>query len=78
MRMTVNLEQDLYVVAKSLAREEDCSISAAVNKLLRCGLTPPRRPGAGGKKTEKHGFPVVKGDRVFTSDDVYRIDLETQ
>jgi hypothetical protein len=35
MRLTVNLDPDLYGPAKSLAREADCTISAAVNQLLR-------------------------------------------
>lgn len=30
MRLTVNLEPDLYALAKSLAKSEDCTISAAV------------------------------------------------
>ena len=35
VRLTVNLDPDLYAVAVSLAKAEDCSISTAVNRLLR-------------------------------------------
>ena len=40
-RLTVSLEEDLYSVAKAMAKAEDCSISAAVNKLLRKAIEPP-------------------------------------
>lgn len=34
MRLTVNLDPDLYALAKSLSKAEDCTLSAAVNRLF--------------------------------------------
>lgn len=73
MRLTVNLESDLYSVAKALSKAEDISISEAVNRLLRRALEP-RRPAI---KKSRTGFPVVKGSRPLGPEDVARIDFET-
>jgi len=70
MRLTVNLEEDLYIIARALARAENCSISEAVNRLVRRGLMPRSHA------EKKSGFPVVRGTRPFTSEDVYRIEGE--
>lgn len=40
MRLTLRLEDDLYGVARSMARDEDITISEAVNRLLRRALEP--------------------------------------
>jgi predicted transcriptional regulator len=72
MRLTINLDDDLYAVAKSLARTQESSISVAVNQLLRQGL---ERPGKA-RGRSKTGLPIVRCDRKFTSDDVAAIDIE--
>lgn len=82
MRLTINLDKDLYAVAKSLAREEDSSLSTAVNVLLRRALERPATiPAAGGRKRRspvgRAGLPQVRCERAFSSDDVYRLDSET-
>lgn len=82
MRLTINLDGDLYAVAKSLARESDSSLSAAVNLLLRRALDHPSAPGLDGQegvpvRVGEAGLPSVSCGRCFTSDDVYRIDAET-
>lgn len=70
VRLTVNLEEAQYRLAKSVALAEDCSISEAVNKLLaRVAQNSSRKPAR-----RRNGFPVVKGCRPFTSDDVYKIE----
>ena len=79
MRLTVNLEPDLYALAKSLANAEDCTISAAVNKLLRRSL-----PGAGNDERNRslrrvqrrNGFAVSRGRRPITPDAIRRIEAE--
>jgi metal-responsive CopG/Arc/MetJ family transcriptional regulator len=72
MRLTINLDEELYAVAKSLARNDDSSISAAVNRLIRRGLELKET-----KKTRgKSGFPVVRCEKKFTSEDVYALDGE--
>ena len=82
MRLTVNLDSDLYAVAKALARESDTSVSAAVNLLLRRALDRPphgagTEHGAGSQALGRAGLPVVRCDKTFTSEDVYRLDLES-
>lgn len=70
MRLTVNLKEDIYRVAKSMAIAEDCSISVALNKLLERAIAgrEPNKEGIPG------GLPIVSGRRPFTSLDVYKID----
>ena len=78
MRLTINLEPDLYAVAVSLAKAEDCSISAAVNRLVRRSL-----PGAQiGRGTPAHGMErrngllVCDGREVVTAETIERIEEE--
>lgn len=73
MRLTINVDQDLYALAKSLARAEDCSLSAAFNRLLRRALEPR---GEVSRDPELGGLPVVPCRRTFDSEDVYAADLE--
>lgn len=74
MRFSVSLEPDLYAIVRALARERDISLSRALNELVRRGLEP--RPSKGSREKGDGGLPVVRGRRAFTSEDVYRIDLE--
>ena len=78
MRLTVNLEPDLYSVAKSLAKAEDCSISTAVNRLLRRSL-----PGAAKevsrrsvRPSKRNRFVISRGKKPITADTVRRIEVE--
>jgi hypothetical protein len=73
VRLTISLEDDLYAIARSLARTEDCSISAAVNKLLRRGLEPRDEKAT---RRRRGGLPVVRCATRFTSDAVYALDAE--
>jgi hypothetical protein len=68
MRLTVNLEDDLYALAKAIARSEDCSLSAAVNRLLRRAVEPRHMPPLGAGT----GVPAVPCRTRFTSEDVHR------
>jgi len=82
MRLTVNLDSDLYAVAKALARESDASVSAAVNQLIRRALERPLQATSRDGQTAtpavgQAGLPVVHCDQTFTSEEVYRIDLES-
>ena len=69
MRLTVNLDDDLYGVARSLSRAEDISISEALNRLLRRALQPPARP-----RRDKSGLPTSASKRTFGPDDVADVD----
>jgi len=78
MRLTVNLDSDLYALAKSLAKAEDCTVSAAINRLLRRSL-----PGASGNRSrgsvrasKRNGFVISRGKRVITADTVRQIEAE--
>ena len=73
MRLTINLADDLYGVAKALSKAEDVTISEAVNRLVRRALAPR----ATAIRKSRGGFPVVPGARPFGADDVARIDSET-
>jgi hypothetical protein len=68
MRLSVNLEEDNYRLAKSLAREEDISISKAINRLLKRQL--PSSRASDSKKTTRSGFTRVSGKQTVTSSDV--------
>ena len=78
MRLTVNLEPDLYALAKSLAKSEDCTISAAVNRLLRRSL--PRGAKEGSRRsvrpTKRNGFVISRGRRPITADTVRQTEAE--
>jgi hypothetical protein len=78
MRLTINLESDLYALAKSLAKAEDCSISAAVNRLLRRSLPNGKeRPGRNMRRPAKRsGFAISRGKTPITADTVRRLEAE--
>ena len=73
MRLTINLEADLYAAAVALAKAEDCSISAAVNRLVRRALrgTEPRRGGE-----RRNGLLVCDGRQVVTAETIQSIEDE--
>ena len=80
MRLTINLEPDLYAVAVSLAKAEDCSISAAVNELLRRALpgaqSGPEEPPSG--MVRRNGLLVCDGREVATAETVQRIEDDAE
>jgi len=80
MRLTVNLESDLYALAKSLAKAKNCSISVAVNRLLRRSLSGAAR---GATKTslrtaKRNGFVISRGKRPVTADTVRQIEEDDE
>ena len=78
MRLTINLESDLYAVAVSLAKAEDCSISAAVNRLVRRALpgAEPHREGPARGMALRNGLLVCEGRQVVTPETVQSIEAE--
>ena len=79
MRLTVNLESDLYAVAKSLASAEDCSISAAVNRLLRRalrGFETQASPRRSTRPAKRNGFVISRGRQPVTAGTVRQIEAE--
>ena len=78
MRLTINLEPDLYAAAVSLAKAEDCSVSTAVNRLVRRAL-PGAEPGGRSdarRKERRNGLLVCSGREVVTAETVRRIEAE--
>jgi len=78
MRLTINLDEDLYRMAKSFAIAQDCSISAAVNQLLRRLNEDPGHSVTGTKNqpslSSVTGFPVVECKSVIDDADVYQME----
>jgi len=54
MRTTVNLDDDVYEAARSLAESEKESLGRVLSRLARRGLVPARKPSR-----RRGGFPVV-------------------
>ena len=77
MRLTINLEPDLYAAAVSLAKAEGCSVSTAVNRLVRRAL-PGAEPGGSDarRKERRNGLLVCSGREVVTAETVRRIEAE--
>ena len=76
MRFTISLEDDLYRVAKSLAKAEDTSMSKAINHLIRKGLETARQPApkeSGGKGPST--FPVSRNCRPMSGEEVYDLEV---
>lgn len=72
MRLTVRLEPDLYALAVSLAKAEDCSISAAVNRLLRRSLAAGTDRRA--RPRRRNHFLVSRGREPVTAETVARTE----
>ena len=78
MRLTVNLDTDLYALAKSLAQAEDCTISAAVNRLLHRSLPGGRQQAkeSPNRTRRRNGFAVSRGKLPITADTVRQIEAK--
>ena len=74
MRLTVDLEPDLYALAVSLAEAEACSISAAVNRLLRRSLVGGTDRGG---SRRRNGFVVSRGREPVTAETVVGTETRT-
>ena len=75
MRLSVRLDDDVYIVALALAHSERISIAEAINRLVRRGVQ--------GRSLNAHDthrkrisskFPTSAGKRLITSCDVAQID----
>ncbi len=72
----MNLEPDLYAVAKSLSKAEDCSISSAVNRLLRRSIQRGQPARESQWLAKRNGFVISHGKRPITADLVRRLEAE--
>ena len=75
MRTTLIIDDDLFAVAKHLAREKSESIGKAISDLARVGLnaTPRARGRTSGCFPS---FSVPKGARTITLEDVKKLEDE--
>ena len=77
MRLSLRIDDDVYAVAKALAHSEHVSIGRAINHLARQGFQ--RNPTRSAEsKRRLTNFPVSKGKRLFTAEDVYQIAFDEQ
>jgi antitoxin component of RelBE/YafQ-DinJ toxin-antitoxin module len=76
MRLTINLDDELYAVARSFAQTMDVSISVAVNQLLRRAIYPTEPIPLPFAAEGDNAWPVVAGKRVVTPEDVKALDDE--
>ncbi len=74
MILTVNLEPDLHALATSLCKAKDCTISTAVNRLLRRSFPGKADRGTRSSNRAKTRirFAVSRGRQPVTPDTVRR------
>lgn len=77
MRLTVNLDDDLYAIARSLAQAEGCTVSAAVNRLIRRSFEDAgAHRSAKSRDVKRNGVLVSRGRVPITADTVRRIESD--
>ena len=75
VRLSINLDDQLYGHASAIAKAEAISLSAAIGLLIRRGLESFGNTGTPHKpKRTARGVPLVACDRVFSSEDVARLE----
>ena len=57
MRTTINIEEEIYQIVKSISIETNLPIGQVISQLVRKALTPKV------SEVTKNGFPVI-GDRT--------------
>jgi len=67
MRTTVDLPEDLLLLAKSIAHDTNQTMSETLVALVRRGLDQDR---AGTITMGSHGLPVMRIGRPMTSEDI--------
>ena len=70
MRTTLNIEDDVFLAVKQLARQRHESAGRLISELVRNTLTPKVR---GGERNGAPLFPVKPGAQVVTMDLVNRL-----
>jgi hypothetical protein len=72
MRTTVNLPDDIYQVARSVAEAKDISLGAAIAELIRRGLAPHQRIREEGEFPcfeVPPGTPPITLEQTLTAED---------
>ena len=74
MRTTINLDDDVLLAAKGLARRDGTNIGAVISELARKGLNGDRRNDKDDSKDQFYGFrPLPKRGRPVTNDLIDRL-----
>ncbi len=80
MRTTLDIDEDVLLAAKELAKRQNLSAGQVVSQLLRRALTgqaghgKPSKPGGGPEPKSVAGFrPFTEGRAVVTNDVVNRL-----
>lgn len=74
MRTTINLDDDVLLAAKGLARRDGTSIGAVISKLARKGLNGDPSNRADDAKDSFYGFcPLPKRGSPVTNDLIDRL-----
>ena len=76
MRTTIDLPDDLYRLARSIAHDTSRSLSETVADLIRRGLGE-KQPGAF-SRSDRTGLPVLRLGTVITSEDVRALEDDAQ
>ena len=78
MRITLDLPSDVYALAKSVSKDEDCTLGAAVNLLLRRSVKvgKGRKLSAAKKPRVRNGFVISRGAVPVTLEMVKQMETE--
>jgi hypothetical protein len=71
VRTTVDLPEDLYYLARAIARDTSRSLSATIADLMRRGLAEAKTAEV--SRSVRTGLPVVRLGARITSEDVRAI-----
>ncbi len=73
MRTTINIPDDLYYVAKSLAKDTSKSFSQTIAELLRNAIGTPRTLKEFPISTET-GLPQIRLNKIITVEDIRSLE----
>ena len=76
MRTTINLDDDLFELVRSMAHQNRKGIGATVQALIRRGLrSPADNPDSGCKEVDElTGFPVFSSKKPISIEDVRSLE----
>ena len=76
MRTTLELEEDAYQIARTVAREQHRSLGKVVSEFITGGFSHPAPLAETAGANEKDVFPTFRSVRRVTSEDVRALDEE--
>jgi hypothetical protein len=76
MRTTINIDDELYEIVRSVAHQNKCALGATIQKLVERGL---RQEVTGSSGTaagvdELTGFPLFSSRRLVSEEDVRSLE----